>query len=175
MADKTNDPVPPVPPKFDPARPLTEAEKIARLDRFIGNVSDLVWAPCVSCVRKSRGGFCEAFPDGIPEEFLDGRLRHTEPYPGDRGLLYLPITPAPPTAPKDKRRPARPQPGGAEDSPETFVPRGFGERYLLEVLAVSPEEILELRNTPRVPTVPPEELQEWRAKQARERQRRRSG
>ena len=76
---------------------------------------------------------------------------------------------------RDKRRPARPQPGGAEDSPETFVPMGFGERYLLEVLAVSPEEILELRKEPYPTPVPPEELPEWRAKQAQERQRRRRG
>ena len=98
MADKKNPTPPPDPP--GPAKPLTEAERIARLDRFIGRVEDLVWSACVSCVRKSRGPVCEAFPDGIPECILDGRVRHTEPYPGDHGLIHLPITPAPPTAPK---------------------------------------------------------------------------
>ena len=101
MADKN----PTTPPEPTPPKPLTEAERVARLDRFIGNVSDLVWASCVSCVRKSRGGFCEAYPNGIPTEILDGRVDHFTVFPGDHGLTYLAISPAPPTAPKNRPMP----------------------------------------------------------------------
>jgi len=31
---------------------------------------------------------CYAFPTGIPQEILDGKNDHTEPYPGDDGFLY---------------------------------------------------------------------------------------
>ena len=34
---------------------------------------------------------CAAFPDGIPDEILWNELRHTKPYPGDRGIQYDPI------------------------------------------------------------------------------------
>jgi hypothetical protein len=30
-------------------------------------------------------------PDGIPQEIFDGRVIHTEPYPGDDGVMYDPI------------------------------------------------------------------------------------
>ena len=33
-------------------------------------------------------GTCKAFPDGIPTELLDSMVKHTNPYPGDRGILY---------------------------------------------------------------------------------------
>jgi len=76
-----------------PPRPLTDEQKRARLDRFVGRVEDLVWASCVSCLRKSRGPVCEAYPDGIPEVILNAKVDHKTPYPGDRGLTYLPVTP----------------------------------------------------------------------------------
>lgn len=33
---------------------------------------------------------CRAFPDGIPDEIYSNRVRHTRPYPGDRGIRYEP-------------------------------------------------------------------------------------
>jgi len=33
---------------------------------------------------------CDAFPDGIPDEIAYGDNPHTEPYPGDHGMRYLP-------------------------------------------------------------------------------------
>jgi len=76
-----------------PPAPLTDEQKLARLDRFVGRVEDLIWASCVSCLRKSRGLVCEAFPDGIPEVILNAQVDHKTPYPGDRGLTYVPVTP----------------------------------------------------------------------------------
>lgn len=32
--------------------------------------------------------YCNAFPDGIPEEIEEGRNRHRKPFPADRGIQY---------------------------------------------------------------------------------------
>ena len=82
----------PAPPAPDSPKAADEERK-PRIDRFVGRVEDLVWASCVSCERKVRGPVCEAYPDGIPEEILDGRIDHKTPYPGDHGLIYLPLRP----------------------------------------------------------------------------------
>ena len=43
---------------------------------------------CNRCIhRKPFEFWCEAFPEGIPEEILDGR-RHKTPFPGDHGILF---------------------------------------------------------------------------------------
>ena len=76
-----------------PTKALTDDEKMARPDRFVGRVEDLVWASCVSCLRKSRGPVCETFADGIPEVILNAKVDHKTSYPGDHGLTYLPVTP----------------------------------------------------------------------------------
>jgi hypothetical protein len=53
--------------------------------------TDVIFSPCAACVYKSRRGpTCAAFPDGIPDEILEGRNSHTAPYPGDKGLLFTP-------------------------------------------------------------------------------------
>jgi len=32
--------------------------------------------------------FCEAFPDGIPDDIAYGDNPHTTPFPGDNGILF---------------------------------------------------------------------------------------
>ena len=32
--------------------------------------------------------YCTAFPNGIPQDIGYGSNKHTEPYPGDNGILY---------------------------------------------------------------------------------------
>lgn len=86
-------PEPPATPEPDLTKPLTDEQKRARFDRFCVRAEDLVWASCVSCLRKSRGPVCEAYPDGIPEVILNGKVDHKTLYPGDHGLTYLPVRP----------------------------------------------------------------------------------
>ena len=43
---------------------------------------------CMKCERYLRDGVCAAFPDGIPQPIRRGRVSHTTPYPGDRGIVY---------------------------------------------------------------------------------------
>src|SRR5215211_1126848 len=35
---------------------------------------------------------CAAFPDGIPLEIWNGKCEHSEPYPGDHGIRFEPMT-----------------------------------------------------------------------------------
>lgn len=48
---------------------------------------------CMTCARLDRtergATTCSAFPDGIPAEINQGRVSHTQPYPGDHGQQWL--------------------------------------------------------------------------------------
>ncbi len=46
-------------------------------------------AACITCKHKHNDGpTCDAFPDGIPNDVLDGRNPHTEPIEGDGGIVW---------------------------------------------------------------------------------------
>ena len=48
---------------------------------------------CLSCIhREPHAWTCAAFPDGIPNEIIGGRVPHTSPYPGDHGIRYEPLS-----------------------------------------------------------------------------------
>jgi hypothetical protein len=51
---------------------------------------------CLICKRvneQDNPSTCEAFPGGIPKEILNGSFVHTKSFPGDRQLLFTPVTP----------------------------------------------------------------------------------
>jgi len=54
---------------------------------------------CPSCKHYLGLSECEAFPDGIPEQIITGEHDHTEPYPGDSGIRFEPVSEAEPGAP----------------------------------------------------------------------------
>jgi hypothetical protein len=48
---------------------------------------------CLGCAHRTSALRCEAFPRGIPKAIEDGSLDHTEPYDGDRGIMFAPVDP----------------------------------------------------------------------------------
>lgn len=49
---------------------------------------------CTEC-KHYRGEIeCDAFPDGIPEEIITGKHDHREPYSGDDGIRFEPMSKA---------------------------------------------------------------------------------
>ena len=50
---------------------------------------------CEFCARHLRWEGdklrCDAFPDGIPDEIVKGKVAHYKPYPGDHGLQFKPL------------------------------------------------------------------------------------
>jgi len=47
----------------------------------------VTFAQCLHCERFSLKG-CPAFPDGIPEEILNNRVDHRNPYKRDNGIQF---------------------------------------------------------------------------------------
>ena len=46
---------------------------------------------CDRCAFRVHGkAVCVAFPWGIPAEIKEGRIDHTQPYPGDGGFRFVP-------------------------------------------------------------------------------------
>lgn len=47
---------------------------------------------CYLCQHYRDGDKCAAFPAGIPGDILFSKADHRRPYPGDRGIRFLPST-----------------------------------------------------------------------------------
>ena len=43
---------------------------------------------CLHFLVEESGNVCRAFPEGIPEIFMDGRQEHRQPYDGDNGIQF---------------------------------------------------------------------------------------
>ena len=43
---------------------------------------------CYTCSHLREEMTCEAFPEGIPDDILESRADHRQPYPGDNGIHY---------------------------------------------------------------------------------------
>lgn len=47
---------------------------------------------CALCAHYRIGRTCAAFPGGIPAVILTGEVDHREPYPGDHGVRWSPVS-----------------------------------------------------------------------------------
>ena len=45
---------------------------------------------CNRCAHYYGRARCKAFPERIPNDIIDGKADHHEPYPGDRGVRFKP-------------------------------------------------------------------------------------
>ena len=43
---------------------------------------------CAVCKHIIEALRCRAFPEGVPEDILNGKFDHTQPHRGDHGLRY---------------------------------------------------------------------------------------
>jgi len=47
---------------------------------------------CLQCVHFEGGTICRAYLQGIPDIIWDGTHDHRQPYKGDNGIVFQPIT-----------------------------------------------------------------------------------
>lgn len=58
-------------------------------DRFALDGDFLVKSLCGFCIHAHSGAAtCDAYPDGIPDGFLDGDEQHTAETVGDNGIFF---------------------------------------------------------------------------------------
>src|SRR5512147_2817255 len=50
---------------------------------------------CFDCkyFHGAKDGKCDAFPNQIPRAIWDGKVRHDQPFPGDRNIQFQPRAP----------------------------------------------------------------------------------
>lgn len=46
--------------------------------------------PCLECLHAVgwKWGYCDAYPDGIPDAILEGRVNHRRKHKGDNGITF---------------------------------------------------------------------------------------
>lgn len=61
-------------------------------DRFVAEALTVVEPQCLACKHWDPESpmVCAAFPDGIPQEIIDGQADHDEPVDGDHGIQFEP-------------------------------------------------------------------------------------
>jgi hypothetical protein len=59
------------------------------MSSFVGTPEEIIFPICNKCDRYFADGTCSAFPDGIPDEIMNGFNNHSAPYPGDRGFQFV--------------------------------------------------------------------------------------
>lgn len=52
------------------------------------NTLEIYETICISCANYDGACQCKAFPDGIPDDIVEGAFKHTKPYKGDNGIQY---------------------------------------------------------------------------------------
>jgi len=47
---------------------------------------------CMTCKHYHFDNYasmtCDAYPDGIPDKIIDGKVKHNKPYNGDNGIQF---------------------------------------------------------------------------------------
>ena len=80
----------------DPPRVMTtdELEEAALVNEALAFGAPSVEADCFMCRHFIPSGFphCAAYPDGIPWEIQAGEVDHRQPWAGDHGIRYEPLT-----------------------------------------------------------------------------------
>jgi hypothetical protein len=64
-----------------------------------------IFSPCIDCRNYLVAYTCKAFPEGIPQQFLDGGHDHKTPFPGDHGIMFEGMTETEQTERSTRRAP----------------------------------------------------------------------
>jgi len=63
--------------------------KVNPIEQFVGKNGEGTYFPiCNNCKHNNGDLTCKAFPDGILNGILDGKLDHTLPIEGDREIVF---------------------------------------------------------------------------------------
>jgi hypothetical protein len=58
-------------------------------DKFIWLEDDIKISDCAICKHKyPNNASCDAYPKGIPQDIISGKVKHRKPYAGDDGIRF---------------------------------------------------------------------------------------